>query len=171
MVHALLERFPDLEFSVSCTTRPARPGEVDGRDYRFVTPEEFQALILEDAFLEWADVYGKRYGTLAAPIEEARREGRTVLLELDPQGSQSVKVRVPDAVLVFLAPASIEDLRRRLRERGTEDGGEIERRLVEARLELEASEAFDHVVVNDVLERAVDEVAGIIEGVSTEEPS
>ena len=156
---------------MSCTTRAPRPGETDGRDYRFVTPEEFQALILDDAFLEWADVYGNRYGTLAGPIEEARRDGRTVLLELDVQGSRSVKARVPDAVLVFLAPSSIDDLRRRLRERGTEDEVEIERRLVEARRELEETDAFDHVVVNDVLDRAVEEVAGIIEGVSTEELS
>jgi guanylate kinase len=163
VVRRVLERVPNLELSVSCTTRPPRPSEEEGREYFFVSPEAFQDLILENAFLEWAEVYGNRYGTLLAPVEASRAAGRTVLLELDVQGAMSVKARVPDAVLIFLTPSTPEQLVGRLERRGTEDEATRERRLQRARDELAQAERFDHVVVNDVLDRAVEEVAAIIE--------
>jgi guanylate kinase len=160
---ALRERRPDLRWSVSVTTRRPRPGEAWGDDYHFVSPEAFQELILEDAFLEWADVYGNRYGTLARPVEEARARGETVLLELDVQGALAVKARIPDSVLIFLIPPSDAHLEARLRSRRTEHEEAIQRRLAAARSEMGQRDRFDHVVLNDELHRAVDEVAAILD--------
>jgi guanylate kinase len=158
---------PDLAFSISCTTRPPRPGEADGRDYRFVSPDRFQALIDEGAFLEWAEVFGHRYGTLTAPIADALAEGRNALLEIDVQGARSVRSRFPDAVLIFIVPPSasnfLQQLEERLRKRGSESEAEISRRLAAAREEMEESSWFDHVVVNDQVDRAAAEVAAIID--------
>ena len=160
----LLERDPSLYFSVSAKTRAPRPEEVDGRDYRFIGEDEFDRLIANDAFLEWAQMFGHRSGTLRGPVDEARREGRDVLLEIDVQGSRTVKERVPDAVLVFITPPSREELERRLRDRGTEDAGELEERLnVAFQKELPEQSRFDHVIVNDDLLRAAEEVLAIIE--------
>ena len=108
---------PDLAFSISCTTRPPRPGEADGRDYRFVSPDRFQELIDEGAFLEWAEVFGHRYGTLTAPIADALAEGRNALLEIDVQGARSVRSRFPDAVLIFIVPPSASNFLQQLEER------------------------------------------------------
>jgi guanylate kinase len=163
VVRALLARRPDLHFSVSATTRPPRPGEVDGVHYRFISDEQFDAMVRGGDFLEWAAVFDHRSGTPAAPVEEARRKGRDVLLEVDVQGAASVRDRVPDAVLVFLQPPSEEELGRRLRARGTETGPALDRRLAEARREMAEAGSFDHVVVNDRVERAADEVLAIIE--------
>ena len=158
---------PDLAFSISCTTRPPRPGEVDGRDYRFVSPDRFQELIDDGAFLEWAEVFGHRYGTLTAPIADALAEGRNALLEIDVQGARSVRSRFPDAVLIFVVPPSasnfLQQLEERLRKRGSESEAEIARRLAAAREEMEESSRFDHVVVNDRVDRAAAEVAAIID--------
>lgn len=158
---------PDLVFSVSATTRPPRPGEVDGRDYRFVPPATFQELVEDDAFLEWAEVFGHRYGTLIAPIADALAEGHDVLLEIDVQGARSVRDRFPDAVLIFIvAPSAsnfLQQLEERLRKRGSESEGEIARRLAAARDEMEEASWFDHVVVNDDVQRAAAEVAAIID--------
>lgn len=163
MVRRLLERDPGgLWFSVSCTTRPPRPGERDGRDYRFVSDRAFDELVATGALLEWAEVFGHRYGTPAEDVERARAAGRDVLLEIDVQGARQVKRRAPDAVLVFLVPPSREELERRLRSRGTEDEDILARRLAEAERELAEASWFDHVVVNDDLERAADEVLAII---------
>ena len=160
----LLERDPSLYFSVSAKTRAPRPEEVDGRDYRFIGEDEFDRLIANDAFLEWAQMFGHRSGTLRGLVDEARREGRDVLLEIDVQGSRTVKERVPDAVLVFITPPSREELERRLRDRGTEDAGELEERLnVAFQKELPEQSRFDHVIVNDDLLRAAEEVLAIIE--------
>ena len=163
LVRALLERDPSLHYSVSVTTRPPRPGEIHGRDYLFVTPERFDELLREEAFLEWAEVFGHRYGTLAEPLLEAGRQGRDSLLELDMQGAASIRARVRDAVLLFIAPPSREELMRRIRGRGTEVGRELDRRLVQAEDELAQAARFDHVVQNDHLKEAVAEVAAIIE--------
>lgn len=145
------------------TTRAARDGEVDGVDYRFVSDEAFQRLAAADALLEWAEVVGHRYGTPADAVEEARATGRDAILEIDVQGAAQVRRRVPEAVLVFLEPPSWEELERRLRGRGTEDEATITRRLATAREELLERDRFDHVVVNDDLEGATDEVAAIIQ--------
>jgi len=163
VVRALLGRRPDLFFSVSVTTRDPRPGEVEGVHYRFVSRDGFQALIERGDLLEWAEVFGERYGTPAETIEEALRLGRDVLLEVDVQGAASVRARVPEAVLIFLQPPSEEELARRLRTRGTESEADLDRRLAEARREMAEAGRFDHVVVNDQVERAVDEVLAIIE--------
>lgn len=159
----MLERDPALVLSVSATTRLPRTGEIDGRDYRFLTDDAFDALIAADGFLEWATVFGRRYGTPREPIQEARAAGRDVLLEIDVQGARTVRERDPEAVLVFLEPPSIEELHRRLLSRGTEEDNEVARRLTAAGEELASADLFDHVVVNDELARATDEVLAIIE--------
>lgn len=159
----LLERLPTLELSVSVTTRAPRPGERDGVDYRFVSDAAFDDLVERGALLEWAEVVGHRSGTPADPVEAALAAGRDVLLEIDVQGAGWVRRRMPEAVLVFLAPPSLEELERRLRARGTESEEALARRIATARDELRERDRFDHVVVNDDLDRAVAEVAAILE--------
>ena len=163
VVRRLLALRPGLEYSVSVTTRRPRPGEVDGQDYRFVDPATFAGLIRDGAFLEWAEVFGHRYGTLAGPIADAVLAGHDVLLEIDVQGASRVRDRIPDAVLVFLAPPSENELARRLRSRGTDDEAWVERRLAAARGEMQQTAWFDRVLVNDDVERAATQVAAIIE--------
>ncbi|MBI4259274.1 MAG: guanylate kinase, partial [Actinobacteria bacterium] len=158
VVRLLLSRDPRLVFSVSATTRPPRPGEEGGRDYVFLSEEEFLRLVGRGAFLEHAEVFGNRYGTLAGPVDEARRSGRDVVLDVDVQGARAVRERAPDAVLVFLVPPSLEELARRLRVRATEDRAEVARRLARAEAEMAEASRFDHVVVNDDLFRAADEI-------------
>ncbi len=159
-----MELRSELVLSVSCTTRAPRPGEVDGRDYRFVSNHEFDQLLEEGAFLEWAEIYGHRSGTLWAPVADELEAGRDVVLEIDVQGSATVRERVPEAVLVFLAPPSLDELERRLRARHTESDAQLARRLAAAREEMAAAARFDRVVVNDQVERAAQEVAAIIAG-------
>lgn len=156
VVAGLREALPELLFSVSATTRPARPGEVDGRDYRFVSREEFDALIERGELLEWAEVHGglQRSGTPRVPVEQALDRGRPVLVEVDLQGARSVKRVLPEAVTVFVAPPSMEELARRLTDRGTDTPEQRERRLRTAIEEMDAQGEFDEVVVNDDL-RAV----------------
>jgi guanylate kinase len=163
VVQRVLQSRPDLVFSVSFTTRQPRSGEVDGRHYRFVSDAEFSRLIETDSFLEWAEVFGERYGTPAAEVHRALDAGSDVLLELDIQGARRVRESVPDAILVFLRPPSEEELARRLAARGTEYGEALRRRMVEAQRETAESSWFDHVVVNDQVEEAVAEVLAIIE--------
>ena len=141
---------------------------MDGVHYRFVSDAEFDRMIGQDGFLEWAEVFGHRSGTPAAPVEEARAAGRDVLLEIDVQGARSIRQRVPDAVLIFLRPPSEGELARRLRARGTESGAALERRLAAARLEMDEADAFDHVVLNDSVEGAVQEVLAIMGGTDEE---
>jgi len=162
VVRALLEAHPDLRFAVSYTTRAPRPGEVDGVHYRFVDEDTFDAIADSGGFLEWAEVFGHRSGTPAADVEEARSAGADVLLEVDIQGARSVREKASDAVLIFLTPPSDEELERRLRERGTEDASDLHRRLSEAKRELAAAPQFDHVIVNDQVDGAVQEVLAII---------
>jgi guanylate kinase len=163
VVHRVLQARPDLMFSISFTTRQPRPGEVDGRHYRFVSDAEFSQLIEAASFLEWAEVFGERYGTPAAEVHRALEAGRDVLLELDIQGARKVRESVPDAILVFLRPPSEQELARRLAARGTESGQALENRMIEARKETAESSWFDHVVVNDLVDEAVAEVLAIIE--------
>jgi guanylate kinase len=163
VVNRVLQARPDLLFSVSYTTRDSRSWEVDGQHYWFVSDEEFARMIEEGEFLEWAEVFGERYGTPAAEVHRALEMGRGVLLELDVQGAHSVREKVPHATLVFLRPPSEAELARRLAARGTESGEALEARLEEARQEMAESSWFDHVVVNDQVDEAVDEVLAIIE--------
>ena len=140
---------------------------MDGRDYRFVSPLTFQELIDDGAFLEWAEVFGHRYGTLIAPIADALSEGHEVVLEIDVQGARSVRERFTDSVLIFVVPPSpsnfLQQLEQRLRKRGSESEPQISRRLAAARDEMAEAPWFDHVVVNDQVERAAAEVAAIID--------
>lgn len=157
VVAGLREALPELLFSVSATTRPARPGEVDGRDYRFVSREEFDALVERGELLEWAEVHGglQRSGTPRVPVEQALDRGRPVLVEVDLQGARSVKRVRPEAVTVFVAPPSMEELARRLTDRGTDTPEQRERRLRTAIEEMDAQGEFDEVVVNDDLQAVI----------------
>ena len=151
-----------LELSISMTTRPIRPGEVDGRDYNFVSHEEFQRLVDQDAFLEWADVHGQRYGSPRGPIDRALAEGRDVLFDIDWQGAAQVAEKCPqDAVRVFILPPSLEELRRRLITRSQDAPDVIERRIKNAKGEIEHCDAFDYVFVNDDFDRSYAELAHI----------
>ncbi|HKZ75329.1 MAG TPA: guanylate kinase, partial [Actinomycetota bacterium] len=158
VVRRLLERRPDLTLSVSATTRPRRPSEQDGVHYSFLSEQEFDHLVGGDALLEWAEVFGSRYGTPAVPVERALAEGGDVILEIDVQGAGLVKERVPEAVLIFLVPPSMEELERRLRDRGTEDEERLATRLATAGWEMEQRPWFDHVVVNDDVNEATAQV-------------
>jgi guanylate kinase len=151
-----------LELSISMTTRPIRPGEVADRDYHFVSHEEFQRLIDEDAFLEWADVHGNRYGSPRGPVDRALAEGRDVLFDIDWQGARDIARRCPeDAVRVFILPPSLEELRRRLVTRSQDAEEVIDRRIANAKGEIEHCAEFDYVFVNDDFDRSYAELAHI----------
>jgi guanylate kinase len=160
---AVLPRMPELALAISATTRPQRPAEEHGREYYFVTPEEFQRLIEEGAFLEYIDLpWGARSGTLWSEIERIRAEGRAPVLDLETEGALRVQEAVDGSVTIFVKAPTFAELERRLRERATESGGEIDVRLALARDQLAQEGAFDHVIVNDDLERAADELEQII---------
>ncbi|MBD9700399.1 guanylate kinase [Flavimobilis sp. GY10621] len=159
----LRARYPEVWLSVSATTRAPRPGEVDGVHYLFLTTEEFERRLAAGEFLETAVVHGQnRYGTLRGPVDERLAAGEPVLLEIDLQGARQVRESMPDARFVFLAPPSWDELERRLVGRGTEGPEERERRLATARVEMAAEAEFDHVIVNDVVTRATDELVSVI---------
>jgi guanylate kinase len=154
-------------FSVSATTRPPRPGERDGVDYSFVTPERFERMARDGELLEWAQVHGNSYGTPAAPVEAAVAAGRTVVLDIDVQGGLQVHRRMSDATFVLIVPPDEPSLARRLRGRATDDEATIARRLAKAADELrlaQQSGVYTHTVVNDELEKAIDQVAAIVSG-------
>jgi guanylate kinase len=166
VVRCLRERIPNLHFSVSATTRAPRPGEVDGVDYHFVSAARFQQLIDEGHLLEWAEIHGglQRSGTLAEPVRAATAAGLPVLIEVDLAGARAVKQAMPEAITVFLAPPSWEDLESRLAGRGTETPEAVRRRLDTARVELAAQNDFDQVVVNSQLESACAELVSLLVG-------
>jgi guanylate kinase len=166
VVRCLRERIPNLHFSVSATTRAPRPGEVDGVDYHFVSPARFQQLIDEGDLLEWAEIHGglQRSGTLAEPVRAATAAGLPVLIEVDLAGARAIKQALPEAITVFLAPPSWEDLESRLAGRGTETPEAVRRRLATARVELAAQDDFDQVVVNRQLESACAELVSLLVG-------
>lgn len=165
VVHRLREEVPGLYFSVSLTTRAPRPGEVHGQDYFYVTPEQFQEHIDRGEMLEWADIHGglQRSGTPAGPVLEALEAGRPVLVEVDLVGARNVVAALPETQTVFLAPPSWEVLVERLTGRGTEAEDVIARRLETARAELAAQEEFDHIVVNDNVDEAVNAISAILQ--------
>lgn len=159
----LLKRYSQLWFSISATTRPARPGEIDGVHYFFVSDQEFDALIESGGMLEWATVHGKhRYGTPRQPVLDALSEGKTAILEVDLAGARQVRQSMPEAHHIFIAPPSWDELVRRLQGRGTESAEEQERRLQTARVELAAQDEFDEVVVNTTVAEAADELARVM---------
>jgi guanylate kinase len=155
---------PHVWHSVSVTTRDRRDGEVEGIDRYFVTPEEFAALVETEALLEHAIYAGHRYGTPRDPVEERQAAGVLVLLEIELQGARQVRRLDPDALLVFLAPPSWEELERRLRGRGTEDAAVIQRRLDQARVELAAAPEFDEVLVNTSVPEVATKLIALMEG-------
>jgi guanylate kinase len=159
LIRLLLDRFPAMKLSVSATTRKPRLGEEDGADYRFLSREEFDRRIDAGEFLEWAEYAGNRYGTLKSELD---RDANPLVLEIEVQGARQVRERVPEAVSVFIAPPSEDALRTRLVGRGSDDPEQIERRLAVARDELAAREEFDHVVVNDDLDAAVEELSDLV---------
>lgn len=164
VVKHILENYPNIHLSVSATTRAPRPGEIDGKDYYFLTHEAFDELIAAGEMLEWATVHGvNKYGTPKAPIVEALARGQQVILEIDIQGARQVKAAMPSASLVFIAPPSWDDLVRRLTGRGTETPEEQEVRLATARQELASQSEFDHVVINEEVARCAAEVVDLMQ--------
>lgn len=163
LIKGLLERVPELEVAVSATTRPQRPGEVDGRDYWFLTDEEFTRRVDGGEFLEWVPyVSGRRYGTLRSEIDRIADEGRTCVLELELEGALRVQAQVPGSITIFIA-ADVPELERRLRSRATESTGEIEERIALARTQLEQAHRFRYMVRNDDVERATTALVALVE--------
>lgn len=163
LYNRVLAADPTITFSVSYTTRGPRPGEVDGKDYCFVTEEQFRQMLDRDGFLEHADVHGHLYGTPRQPVLDALEAGRSVMLDIDPQGALQVMEKMPDCVSVFILPPSFAELRRRLTGRGTEKPEEIERRLRNARGEVQLMGKYQYLVVNDDLEVAYRTLQGIVD--------
>ena len=164
LIRGLRERLGKLELSVSATTRAPRPGEQDGVDYHFLSREEFDRRVAGGDFVEHADYAGRSYGTLRSELEERVRTGIPVVLEIEVQGARQVRQAMPEAVQVFIAPPTVAALRARLVGRGTDDADEVSRRLSVAEDELTAQPEFAHVVVNDRLDEALEQLTSIIEG-------
>jgi guanylate kinase len=164
LLKRLYERQPRLVPSVSATTRPARPGEQDGVDYHFLTPEQFNQRRERGEFLEVCEVYGRGYwyGTLLAEVTTSLAAGKWVVLEIDVQGTMAVLKHYPDAITIFVRPESLQELERRLRGRGTETDAAIHRRLEVARRELDCAPRYQYQVVNDDVERAVQEISDLL---------
>jgi guanylate kinase len=162
LIRRALRIVPNLGYSISFTTRAPREGEVDGRDYFFVSIEKFKAIIEADGFLEWAIVHGNLYGTSHAQVEGERRAGHDIILEIDVQGAKSVRNLARDAISVFILPPSFEILRDRLVGRGSEDASELALRLKNSRGEVEHYREFQYVIINDDAERAAELLASII---------
>lgn len=163
LVRELLARVPRLWLSVSATTRAPRPGEREGQQYYFVSPERFSEMLEGDGLLEWAEVHGNRYGTPRSAVQSKLDEGIDVILEIDPQGAAQVKAALPASVLVFIVAPSLDELRRRLEGRGSETKEQVERRLKTAEEELRVAGTYDFVIQNDDVRRAADELARIVE--------
>lgn len=163
VIREILRLHPEFEFSVSATTRPQRPHEADGREYYFITCEQFEERIANDEFFEWAQYVGNYYGTPEKPILEHLANGKTVLLDIEVQGAKQVMQKAPYAVSFFIVPPDMAELERRLRGRGTDSEEKIATRLERAKLELEEKGNYNHIVVNDVAERAAQEILEIIE--------
>jgi len=162
LIKALLQRDPHLHLSVSYTTRAPRPGEIDGVHYRFVDPPTFQRMVGEGAFLEYAQVFGNWYGTAEATLRSGLAEGQDLVLEIDWQGARQVRARFPEAVGIFVLPPSVATLDARLRGRGQDDATVIAGRMAQAREEIAHYSDYDHLVVNDDFDVAVDDLAAIV---------
>lgn len=162
VVNAVTKLYGNLHFSVSATTREPRPGELDGREYYFVSRERFLEMAQSGQLLEHAQYVENFYGTPAAPLDEAMERGEDCLLDIEPQGALQVRANRPDAVLIFLAPPSMEVLERRLRGRGDTEPEKIEKRLNQARWELQQAHKYDYIVVNECAEKAAQELFAII---------
>jgi len=155
-------RLPDLAYSVSVTTRPPRPGEIDGSDFRFVSEAEFRAMLARGEMAEWATVHDNLYGTPAVPLEAALRDGRDVLLDIDTQGATQLRARYPEAVLIFIVAPSMAELEQRLHERRSEPGSAIATRLERARHEVTLWRRYDYLIVNRDVKEAMEQLSSII---------
>ncbi len=158
----LLAKSPGIAYSISATTRKPRPGEVDGREYYFLSVDEFKAWIAEGKFLEYAEVYGNFYGTPLNKIEERLKRGEDILLEIDVQGALNVKKKCPEGIYIFLLPPSLEELKRRIEGRGTENPESLTRRLQNAVAEIQIGLQYDYVVVNDTIDNAAAQIEAIL---------
>ncbi len=161
LVQRLMQEFPQFGYSVSCTTRQPRQGEVDGKEYIFLSREEFELRRAQGYFAEWAEVHGNLYGTPLAPVKNSLQNGQDVLFDIDVQGAAQMKLSLAEAVFVFILPPSMEELERRLRSRGLDDEATIERRLTNARQEIRESRWYDAMVVNDELDAAYDALRAV----------
>ncbi|MCL2627241.1 MAG: guanylate kinase [Oscillospiraceae bacterium] len=162
VIKKLLELCPNLKFSVSATTRAPRPGETDGVEYFFLSKEKFEDMIEKDSFLEWAEYVGDYYGTPRQPIYDNIDDGHTVILDIEVQGARQVMQKEPDAVTIFIVPPDIEELNRRLRGRGTDSEEKLLARMERAKLEFKEMNKYNHVVSNDIVDRAAGEIIKLI---------
>ena len=159
----LLQTFDKLTFSVSCTTRKPRTGEVDGRDYFFIGRDEFMRRVQLGAFLEWAEVHGNLYGTSLSELERTRAEGKAgIVFDVDYQGARQIKAKLPSTAGIFILPPSMDELARRLRGRATDDEGTIQRRIAKAKVEIENYRLFDYLIVNDDLSKSQARLRSIV---------
>ncbi len=163
LCRAMLQVFPNLRYSISYTTRPLRPGDRKGRDYHFVSPAEFQKMIEQGDFAEWAEIYGHHYGTSKAFLQQAREEGLDVILDIDGQGARQLREKGVAGVFIFLLPPSIGELKRRLANRKTEGKEALAERLRKAREEMAEAEGYDYWILNDDLEEAKERLKGVIQ--------
>jgi guanylate kinase len=158
----VLRQFPRFRFSVSATTRKRRPGEVDGKDYFFLSRDDFEKLLSEDGLVEHEEIYSEYYGTPRSEIDKALKKGENIVFDVDVNGALSIKNKYPEAVLIFIKPPSVQALQERLKGRGSESAEQIKRRLARVPMELEKGRLFDYIIVNDKLEIAVKEVFDIV---------
>ncbi len=165
LLKQLVQRNPELEVSISATTRNPRPGEVDGVNYFFTSKEDFLKEVENGDFLEWAEFNGNYYGTKQAWVERNLNKGRNLILEIETKGALQIKQKMPDAVLIFILPPSLEELEHRLRGRNTEDEATIQGRLHEVKREIECSKNYDYRIINDDLEKALSELEKLVKSV------
>ena len=161
LVQRLLREFPQFGYSISCTTRQPRQGEVDGKDYVFLSREEFEERRAQGYFAEWAEVHGNLYGTPLAPVKDSLQRGQDVLFDIDVQGAAQLKLSLAEAVFIFILPPSMTELERRLRSRALDDEATIERRMANARQEMLESRWYDAWVINDDLDTAYDALRSV----------
>jgi len=162
LCRAMVRIFPELHYSISYTTRPPRPGDADGRDYYFVSPEVFQEMINRGDFAEWAEIYGYRYGTSRLLLEKFRQEGRDVILDLDGQGARQMRAKDLPGIFIFLLPPSWAELKRRLTHRQTEGEKALKERLKMAKAEMAEARWYDYVIINDEIKKAEEQLKAII---------
>jgi guanylate kinase len=162
LCRAMLKIYPHLRFSVSHTTRPQRPGDEDGRDYYFISSEEFQRMIDQGDFAEWAEIYGHRYGTSKTMLEKARAQGQDLILDIDGQGARQLRQQGLPGTFLFILPPSLAELRRRLRKRKTEEKEALEERLRKAREIIVEARWYDYLIINDELKEAQEQLRAII---------
>jgi guanylate kinase len=162
IARAILQAHPTLRFSISATTRPVREGEREGREYYFLTADEFRRRINAEEFVEWEEIYGNYYGTLKQEVDRVLEGGGHILFDIDVKGGLSIRMRYPDALLIFIRPPNLAILQERLRNRNTESEASVARRMARVPLEMQLGETFDHQVVNDDLHRATAEVDTIV---------